>query len=322
MTHASVRAATLALAIFLAHPVDARAQQATPDLTLPGAVLEREVDRDQPVTVLLSKRFIYTATVDLAGAGLSLQTTGPRPLRGLAARMEGPEGATRFEVYAARDGEHVLTLTGFGSRARVRLRVEVDSVSTAARQRRDAAPRLTVGLEAALGAHGGYAAFGPSGPSGSAGVTEVCLSFRYGHRVGGCLGYSREAIRGSEDAFGFYFGEARVTALGRPDRGPFTAGLSARVGQGGISGVPVSVDPMILSLGIWAAWWPVHSTTGRGLALRGSLAVARYGNLMDEQVVENPTPPLPGEPPLPPIVVPVSGSEVAPRLLFSVNWHP
>ncbi len=322
MTLASVRNVLLAAAFLTATPAAAPAQDPVADLTLPGAVLERELGRDQPVTVLLSTRFIYTALVDVPGADLWLRTTGPRPVRGLAARVAGPEGGTRFEVYAAEDGEHLVEILGLGSRARVRLRLEVDSAATTAREKRDAAPRITVGVEAAFGGHGGYAAFGPRGPSAGAGVMEYCLSIRYGHRVGGCLGYSREAIDGVDDAFGFYFGEARVTALGRAGRSPFTAGLAARIGQGSISGVPVVVDPSILAAGIWLAWWPVRSTTGRGLSLRGSLALARYGNLVDQRVVENPRPPLPGEDPLPPITVTVVGSDVAPRFLLGLNWHP
>lgn len=322
MTLVSVRKVILAVAFLPVLPAAAPAQEHLADLTLPGAVLERDLGPDQPVTVLLSRRFIYTALVDAPGADLSLRTTGRRPVRGLAARVEGPEGGSRFEVYAAADGAHLVTILGLGPRALVRLRLEVDSAATAARERRDAAPRFTVGIEAAFGGHGGYAAFGPNGPSAGAGVTEYCLSFRYGNRVGGCLGYSREAIDGADEAFGFYFGEVRVTALGRAGRSPFTAGLAARIGQGSISGGPVVVDPSILAAGIWLAWWPVRSTTGRGLSLRGSLALARYGNLMDLAVVEDPSPPLPGEDPILPDVVTVVGSDVAPRFLLGLNWHP
>lgn len=309
MEPASVRNVILAAAFLTATPAAAPAQDPAADLTLPGAVLERDLGRDQPVTVLLSTRFIYTALVDVPGADLSLRTTGPRPVRGLAARVAGPEGGTRFEVYAAEDGEHLVEIFGLGSRARIRLRLEVDSAATIAREKRDAAPRITVGVEMAAGGHTGYSPWTPDSGEGGAGIVEFCLSIRHGHRLGGCLGYSREAIPGLDQAFDFYFGEFRLTALGSPEaRVPLTAGVAVRIGQGSLSGAGQTVDPSLRSAGIWVAWWPVAASTGRGLMIRTSAAWARYGNLRPQALV--------------PVGSTASRSDDAFRFLVGVNWHP
>lgn len=295
------------------------AQEAPADLTTPGGALEREVGPREPVRVVLSRRLIYAAVVNLPDVDLVVRSTGERPRRGLAARKPGPAGTSHFEVYAGADGEHVVEVLGFDSRRRVRLRLEVDTAASALRAARDSQPKFSAGLEAALGGHGGYAPLGEAGPSGGAGVMDLCLSVRYGFRVGGCLGYSREEVSGMTGAFDFFFGELRATVLGHPDRGPVTAGVSARVGQGNLSGTEEAVDPSIVSAGVWAAWWPVHRSSGRGLSLRGSLALARYGNLRGSRIEYDE--PLPGEEPNP-YIVRFEDADTALRFLLGLNWHP
>lgn len=317
----SIREALLAALFFLpliyARPT--AAQETPADLTSPGALIEREVGPREPVRVMLSRRLIYAAVVNLPDVDLVVRSTGGRPQRGLAARKPGPAGTSHFEVYAGAEGEHVVEVVGFDSRRRVRLRLEVDSASSALRAARDSQPRFSAGVEAAFGGHGGYAPFGELGPSGGAGVMDLCLSVRYGFRVGGCLGYSREEVSGMTEAFDFFFGELRVTVLGHPDRGPVTAGVSARVGQGNLSGAAETVDPSVVSAGVWAAWWPVHRSSGRGLSLRGSLALAHYGNLRGSRIEYSE--PLPGEDPIPHIVR-FEDSDTALRFLLGLNWHP
>lgn len=286
---------------------------------------DRWVRPADPIHVMLAASRVYQVAIYEPGATVSVQHDST-PGRTVLALVVGQEGrATITEIYPRRDGPHTLRLVGVYLDS-VRVRLGSDSALTQRRAEVSTAPRFSVGIEGDIGAQGGYAAFGPGGPDGGAGVMDLCLSFRYGHRFGGCLGYSREAISGLDNAFGFYFGELRMSLLGDPTRGtPINAGILARLGQGNLSGAEEVVDPSILAAGVWAAWWPKAHPSGRGLSLRASLSLARYGNLRDSMAVDPPPPtPLPGEPSVPtgPTSVPTSGSDVAFRATFGINWHP
>lgn len=276
----------------------------------------------RPVEVSLRKGLIYHATVAAERAMLRMHLRGEPSRWSLVVPVPGPRGQTSFEVYPLDDGVHQLFLSE--PAGVMRLRLEVDSALSAQRATRDSAPRLTLGLEVMLGAHGGYDAGLADAGAGSGAILDGCLSFRQGRRLGLCLGYAKDQIEGLEGGIGYYYGEFRYTLLDRvTGKEPWTAGFSARAVMGGTSRTGDAVEPSILAAGLWGAWWLTHSTTGRGLALRSSLSWARYGNLPGEKVVEVPREPPPGEPDLPTTyIVPNTRSEGALRWLVGVNWHP
>lgn len=287
-------------------------------------VYDGTIAASRPVEVSLLKGLIYHATVATEGAMLRIHLQGKPARWALVVPVPGPRGQTSFEVYPLDDGVHQVLLEAVAGETQLRL--EVDSALSTQRAERDSAPRLTMGLELMLGAHGGYDTGLADAGTGTGAILDGCLSFRQGRRLGLCLGYARDQIEGLEGGISYYYGEFRYTLLDRVDgTEPWNAGFSARAGMGGTSRTGDAVEPSILSAGVWGAWWFIHSTTGRGLALRSSLSWARYGNLPGFKVVHlPPREPLPGEPEVPPPTgrVPATVSEGALRWLVGVNWHP